>query len=269
VPVIDFDLEAGDPRLKDIFHRLNRTFYSLTAIEKIASEYSASEFLLVARLLCGEITKEANEIEDDLADADPVTDLGAAAIELVEPDTADDGHNQFSRDPGIDEETWTWLLQRADGPFTKLVKSKNVFSGFEFDRKVPLMFTLTLMCTYLAGYFNRNDLVRKFLEDRNNSFPEKQELIDALNKAAEFIEEMELPQPSMWWNKANFFTLVCELTRNGALMSPGPQIVGVRLLEFSQAVPSDYALAAREATGRKRERELRGTAVRKAVTEPV
>ena len=59
VAVIDFDLDAGDVRLKEIFHRLNRTYYSLSAIEKIASEYSASEFLLVARVLSGEITKGA------------------------------------------------------------------------------------------------------------------------------------------------------------------------------------------------------------------
>lgn len=268
VPVIDFDLEAGDARLKEIFHRLNRTFYSLTAIEKIASEYSASEFLLVARLLCGEITKDIGELEEEFEDEDGPADQEAAAevaVAAAQPEAADDGHNQFSRDPGIDEETWNWLLERADGAFTKLVKSKEVFSGFEFDRKVPLMFTLTIMCTYLAGYFNRNDRVRKFLEDKNSEFPEKQEMIDAINKASTFIEEMNLPQPSMWWNKANFFTLVCELMRNDALMAGGTAVVRERLLVFSQAVPQDYALAAREATGRKRERELRGTAVRNAI----
>jgi hypothetical protein len=262
VPVIDFDLEAGDERLKDIFHRLNRTFYSLTAIEKIASEYSASEFLLVARLLCGEITNDAAEIEDDLDDAtidDEVPEAEATAA------TPNDAYNRFSRDPGIDNDTWAWLLERADGPFTKLVKSKDIFSSFEFDRKVPLMFTLTIMCTYLAGYFNRNDRVRKFLEEKNSEFPERQDLIDALNKAASFIDGMNLPQPSMWWNKANFFTLVCELTRNDALMATGTEAVGQRLIRFSQAVPSEYALAAREATGRKRERDLRGTAVRGAI----
>lgn len=63
VAVIDFDLDAGDPRLKDVFHRLNRTFYSLSAIEKLASEYSASEFMLVARVLSGEILKNRPDDE--------------------------------------------------------------------------------------------------------------------------------------------------------------------------------------------------------------
>jgi hypothetical protein len=266
VPVIDFDLDAGDPRLKEIFHRLNRTFYSLTAIEKIASEYSASEFLLVARLLCGEITQEdTDEIEDDFAADDDASEADVSVIATKDDITADVSANQFSRDPGIDEDTWAWLLERSDGPFTKLVKSKGIFSAFEFDRKVPLMFTLTIMCTYLAGYINRNDRVRKFLEDRNGEFKEKQELIDALNRSALFIEAMQLPQPSMWWNKANFFTLVCELMRNDGLMTAGHEIVRERLITFSNAVPPQYALAAREATGRKRERELRGAAVREAI----
>jgi len=266
VPVIDFDLDAGDPRLKEIFHRLNRTFYSLTTIEKIASEYSASEFLLVARLLCGEITNEIAEIEEDISDIDDELDDDQVFLDGLEEDQASTlGKNQFSRDPGIDDETWGWLLERADGPFTKLVKSKDIFSSFEFDRKVPLMFTLTIMCTYLAGYFNRNNRVKKYLEDKNSEFPEKQELIDSLNKAAVFIEGMNIPQPSMWWNKANFFTLVCELMRNELLMAQGPAAVGQRLGAFAQAVPADYALAAREATGRKRERELRGAAVREAI----
>jgi hypothetical protein len=37
VLVIDFDLDAADPRLKDVFHRLNMIYYSLSAIEKLAS----------------------------------------------------------------------------------------------------------------------------------------------------------------------------------------------------------------------------------------
>jgi hypothetical protein len=93
VAVIDFDLDAGDVRLKEIFHRLNRTYYSLSAIEKIASEYSASEFLLVARVLSGEITKGAEdedliELSNEDEDLAPNHDL-----------------NGFKRDPGIDEQT--------------------------------------------------------------------------------------------------------------------------------------------------------------------
>ena len=88
VAVIDFDLDAGDFRLKEIFHRLNRTYYSLSAIEKISSEYSASDFLLVARVLSGEISNKEVDVNDDLFEELPTEEVP---------------ENRFSRDPGIDD----------------------------------------------------------------------------------------------------------------------------------------------------------------------
>jgi hypothetical protein len=255
VAVIDFDLDAGDPRLKDIFHRLNRTYYSLSAIEKIASEYSASEFLLVARVLSGEITAKV----DDGSELDAIGDDDASSGVTSSP-------NPFKRDPGIDDTTWNWLLAHADGPFAKLIQDMGIFTGLEFDRKVPLMFTLNVMCTYLAGYYNRNDRVRTFLDDKNSEFAEKEDVIEACNRAAEFVATMDLPKGSMWWNKANFFSLVCEIARNPVIEQKGAAFVRERLLKFSEAVPPDYALAAREAVGRKNQRDLRAVAIRTAVS---
>lgn len=247
VPVIDFDLDAGDGRLKEVFHRLNRTYYSLTAIERISSEYSASEFLLVARVLSGEITsKKDGEVEDILSDDDE----GNAR-----------GSNDYERDPGINESTWLWLMKRADGPYSELIAKSPVFSKFEFDRKVPLMFTLNIMCTYIAGYFNRNDKVRRFLDDYNDVFFDRDEVIDAINNAAAWIEGMNLPHESIWWNKANFFTLMCELSRR-TISSASPDEMRSVLLRFAEEIPPAYALAMREAVGRKRERETRANMIR-------
>ncbi|MGE0700083.1 MAG: DUF262 domain-containing protein [Hyphomicrobiaceae bacterium] len=247
VAVIDFDLDAGDNRLKEVFHRLNRTYYSLSAIEKISSEYSASEFLLVARVLSGEISAKEDRRSEDLFE------------DLLQDDVPE---NSFSRDPGIDADDWKWLMDRTDGPFAELISRGVVFRPFEFDRKVPLMFTLNVMCTYLAGYFNRNDRVRRFLEERNSEFQEKDDTIRAINDAAAFVSNLDLPENSMWWSKANFFTLICELTQDPRLCKLGAAKVREKLDVFSQNVPGDYALAAREVVSRKRERELRGTALR-------
>lgn len=248
IAVIDFDLDAGDPRLKEVFHRLNRTYYSLSAIEKISSEYSASEFLLLARLLCGEIREGDDELPDELIEEDQ--DEEAIAV------------NRFSRDPGIDEANWRWLVERANGPFTQLVAKKGIFTGFEFDRKVPLMFTLNVMCTYLAGYFNRNDKVRRYLEDKNSHFPEREEVLSALNEAASFVDSLGIKDGAMWWNKANFFTLICEVARSKDIQARPTEVVAGRLENFAKAVPEEYALAAREGVGRKGQREIRGKAVR-------
>lgn len=254
IAVIDFDLDAGDPRLKDVFHRLNRTYYSLSAIEKIASEYSASEFLLVARALCGEI-RPNGEVDDEVDDIDStITDA------QIDPDI----DNSFIRDPGIESATWDWLYQHSDGAYKNLIGEKNIFSNFEFDRKVPLMFTLNIMCTYLAGYFNRNLLVRKYLEDKNSEFPEKNDVVEQINLAASFIVDLDLPPGSMWFRKANFFTLLCEVLRNGDCLIDAKK-AKTQLLDFGKSVPSDYALAAREGVSRKSQRDLRAKAVKELI----
>lgn len=246
IAVIDFDLDAGDERLKEVFHRLNRTYYSLSAIEKISSEYSASEFLLVARLLSGEISgrSEPEELANDGDDTLPA---------VVNP---------FTRDPGVDDASWAWLIDRADGPYSQLIQNGRIFSAFEFDRKVPLMFTLNVMCTFLVGYFNRNDRVRRFLDEKNECFAEREEVIAAIDGAAAFLDRLSIPASSMWWNKANFFSLICELARNSDALAALATNARERLLAFEESVPSDYALAAREGVGRKGQRELRGKAVR-------
>ncbi|WP_294280687.1 DUF262 domain-containing protein [uncultured Sphingomonas sp.] len=249
VAVIDFDLDAGDPKLKDVFHRLNRTFYALSAIEKLASEYSASEFMLVARVLSGEILKQRPD--DEFFDIEDEAESGAKA-----------DANVFSRDPGIDDESWAWLIERTEGPFSDLIRNGTIFSPFEFDRKVPLMFTLNVMSTFLLGYYERNDRVRKMLDDRSSVFVERQEVIDVLNETAGFVARMGLPKGSPWWNKANFFTLVCELARHSDLRGLNPAEAGRRLRAFGESMPDDYALAAREAVSRKPQRELRGRMVR-------
>lgn len=254
VAVIDFDLDAGDERLKDVFHRLNRTYYSLSAIEKLSSEYSASEFLLIARTLAGEILQEATpEME-----------------ELVEVSGDDDTQEQiptniFSRDPGVDEATWSWIVDRAEGPFSKLLKSRSIFTSFEFDRKIPLMFSLNVIGSYLSGYYNRNNNVRKFLDDNAESFAEKEQVLKVLNETATYIGSMNLAENSAWWNKANFFTLVVELARHPALRDQPAENAGSKLANFASSFPDDYALAAREAVNGKAQRELRGAKVREVL----
>lgn len=247
VAVIDFDLDAGDARLKEVFHRLNRTYYSLSAIEKIASEFSASEFLLLARLLSGEIAADVSEVPDELVESDGEIEADA---------------NRFLRDPGVDDGSWKWLLEHRGGSFARQIRGNGVFSSFEFDRKVPLMFTLNVMCTFLAGYYNRNDKVRRFLDDKNSHFHEREDVLASLNGVAAFIDEIELPVDSIWWNKANYFTLICELARAPELMSQGAVTVREKLDAFSERLPEEYALAAREAVGRKAQRETRGRLLR-------
>lgn len=254
VPIIDFDLNADDGRLKEVFHRLNRTYYSLSAIEKISSEYSSSEFLLVARVLAGEI------VSGEMSDLEEFVEVGSE-----DPQQEIIPTNIFSRDPGIEDTTWEWIMEHAGGSLSQIIKSKNVFSSFEFDRKVPLMFVLNVMCTYLSGYYNRNDRVRKFLDDFSEGFNQKEKIIDRLNTTAKYIDAMEISADSIWWNKANFFTLVVEIARHPNLSQQDAKVSAHKLSIFAQDLPFDYTLASRESVNGKAQRELRGTKLREVL----
>lgn len=250
VAVIDFDLDASDPRLKDIFHRLNRTYYSLSSIERIASEYSSSEFMLVARVLSGSIVKSPS-VGDEFLFSDEDSGYEKRLSE-----------NIFSRDPGIDDETWNWMVDRAGGAFSSLILEKPIFSKFEFDRKVPIMFTLNIMCSIIYGYYQRNDRVRQCLDEWSDNFDLKYEVIESINDSGSFVARMRLKNDSIWWNKANLFTLIVELARNVEYRHLSVKSVAEALNKFHEQLPREYALAAREAVNGKAQRELRGRMVR-------
>jgi len=258
VPVIDFDLDVGDPRLKDIFKRLNRTFYSLSTIEKIASEYSSSQFLLVARILSGDFSSKAaaseEEIEQDLLP------------EIADADAARGEPNAFLVDPGIDNNVLAWMNEKADGPFSALIGNERVFSYYESQRKVPLMFVLNVMATFISGYYNRNAKVKDFLEEYNDIFEAGDGIIGILNEVAQFIEKLDLKNRSIWLNKANFFTLVVEAAWNFDDLSD-PGVVSAALADLEADLPADYSLAAREAVNNRTQRLLRGNYVRAALTD--
>jgi hypothetical protein len=257
VPVIDFDLEANDERLKDIFKRLNRTFYALSTIEKIASEYSSSQFLLAARVLSGDFSNASGETEFEFEE-----DL---LPEVAIADAARQEQNAFLVDPGVDVATLRWLNERADGPFSQLISNEQVFSYYEAQRKVPLMFVLNVLSTLIGGYYNRNARVKEMLERHNSEFPQADDLITKLNRAADYIGVLEIEERSMWWNKANFFTLVVEVTLNlDRLLDP--EQARVNLHGFSVAVPDGYLLAAREAVNNRNQRLTRARHVREAIT---
>jgi hypothetical protein len=84
----------------------------------------------------------------------------------------------------------------------------------------------------------------------------------AINSTAEYISKLNFAENSMWWKKANFFTLVAELARHPELRLEDVTEVAGKLLTFAQNVPGEYSLAAREALGRRAQRELRGKAIR-------
>lgn len=236
VPVIDLDLAEDDPQIIDVFKRLNRTFYSLSKIEKLATEYAPSEFMFVAKLLTNQLSLAA-ESDDPL-----------------------------KKDPNVPEDLYDWAANQTATGYQRWLLDTGIFSPYESSRKAPLMFTLNLMATFLGGFFNRNDLSESYLESHKEGFTKKNSLIKTFEKVAKFLISLDLPEDSYWYNKANAFSLFSFLAANaGALSRINKQELKTRLVSFEQRVPVKYSLAAKEAVNNVRERSTRDEYISKIV----
>lgn len=245
VAVIDFDLEESDPRLKEIFKRLNRTYYSLSTVEKIASEFSGSDFMVSARVLCGDFRDSGDEDGE---------------LDVLERED-----NPFLIDPSLPKATVDWARSVDVSEFSNLISGDKIFTNYEAARQVPLMFVLTIMATVVQGnYFKRTDKVKEYLEVFNESFPAKEDIISDMRTVGKFVEGADLSPGDFWLRKANFFTLAVEVAKANTSGSEG---IFERLKKFGQSPPERYVLAQREAVNNRQERVLRGSYFREYVLQ--
>lgn len=231
IGIVELDLENDDPQIKEMFKRVNRTSNSLTAIEKLSSEYGATEFMVTAKLLCDEL----------------------GGVKMNSETDAEDG---LEVDPGIDDALFDWAMRQNPKNYQKLILEGGIFSLHEINRKIPLMYTLNIMSTIHNGFFRRNESSLRLLDDFKEQFKNKQAVVDLLDKSASTIIKMKLPKRTIWRSKANFFTLVVAVARKGGEIAD-PIQSGKNLLQFERVVPDDYALASKEAVNNRAERELR------------
>lgn len=238
IAVIELDIDNTDPRVKEIFQRINRTANALTSIEKLASEYAASEFMFTCRVLADDIELDAG---------------------------ADD---EYKIDPVIDSDLLAWARSLKIQKTRKLFLGDEIFSGHEQTRKVHLQHILNIVATTIAGYYNRNSKVNDLLDDYANLFPEKDEIVAVLERASGVFLALKLPKKSIWRNKSNFFSLMVEICfairEKKQLVQPA--VLKANLIVFEDDQPEDFKLAGQEAVNNKQQRELRGTYVRDLIT---
>ncbi len=233
IAIIDLDLSVDDPQIIEIFKRLNRTFYSLSTIEKLSTEFASSEFMLVAKLLCGELKK------------------GEDVSENINP-------TLYKTDPNVTSEFTGWANEIDISYFLYFILKTPCFSKYEISRQVHLMFTLNILSTAIDSHYNRNDLVDTHLETYSENFSEKDTLISSLNSAAKMFNDLRFDESSFWYTKSNAFSLVIAIHEHiDKLSNVALKKLKAILIEFSDNPPADYALAAKEGVNNKRERVLR------------
>ncbi|NTW06720.1 MAG: DUF262 domain-containing protein [Syntrophaceae bacterium] len=221
IAIIELQLEADNPEIKEVFQRLNRTFYSLTNIEKLSTEYAPSEIMLLAKLL-------SKDLEPKLP-------------------------KEHNIDPNIPESFILWAQRKKVTYFNKLILECNIFSAYEVSRKVPLMILLNILGTIERGFFNRN-IPASMLDEYADNYPNKDEVIERLENVAKFYIDMDLPSNSYWINKANFFSLIVIFYNNPEILTNTPRSIKEKLINFEKTLPEDYQLAAKEAVNNKKER---------------
>ncbi|WPE20491.1 DUF262 domain-containing protein [Shinella zoogloeoides] len=238
VSIIDLDLGENDPALFEIFKRLNRTYYSMTAIEKLSSEYSSGEFMLAAKLLNGQ-------------------------LEIDDPDGAEFEEKSFVYDPNIPRDFLIWASKQDVDDFRKWILESKLFSQYEIQRMNHLMYTLNLMAYRMKGGYNRNEKVKDCLEEYNSIFEYKDQLVSSFNKVAGAINKSKINEVQFWNTKSNAYTLFCVLMDNESIRDgvfSGALVE--KLKDFPEKISPEYSNAAREGVNNKKERDLRYKAVR-------
>lgn len=231
IPVCELDIKNTDPRVLDIFQRINRTSDSLTAIEKKASEYGASYFMLVCQILCQQI--EVDSIDND----------------------------DFQLDPNIPDNFLVWGRE-SDSKcknFQTLITDKRIFSIRDISRKVNLQYTLNIVSTYLGGFYNRNDKVEEYLQAYLEDFDIKDKVVTHFDEVAELYLKLDLSSDSLWFNKANMFSLFVALLNIKDLGIIDISMLSKRLNEFIEddVYEETYRIAAKEGVNNLKERKLR------------
>lgn len=238
VAVIELDLNNDDPRVQEIFQRINRTSNSLTAIEKIASEYSTSEYMLVAKLICNQINIDVEEDVDN-----------------------------FKEDPNIPKEFYKWANSKKVRKCQSLFTDKNIFTIREISRKVHLQYTLNIMTSVIAGIFNRNEKANDLLDDYFYEFIGKDEIIENFEKVSDLYLDYKFKTKSIWNTKSNFFSLFIVTYNNYDIINENTAEFISKLEQFEMNLPEDYKLSATEAVNNRKERQLRNDYIQELVDQ--
>lgn len=170
-------------------------------------------------------------------------------------------------------------------------KKYNIFTENDINRMLALQYILTLVTTLCEKeYFRRNTKVQSYIENYFDEFIDAGEVELNLLETLKFIDNLNLPDNSYWFNKANIFTLIVECY-NYNLTRVNPVLFKMELeeleyynlnhdfvlifkediergqLKFAEPVkiPKDmikYFDLAKEAVNEKNSREYRGKMVR-------
>lgn len=106
------------------------------------------------------------------------------------------------------------LIQDVKKRLNEFFCENDIFSSSDKSRMFDFQYIMLIASTFLeGGYYGRSTKVEDYLKEFNSSFPSHQVVLDLLLKSINTISELKLNNKSYWFNKANLFTLIIELSK--------------------------------------------------------
>lgn len=208
------------------------------------------------------------------------------SLNFVEKTNAQYGDGEFilyskaliEKDFELDAEMTDMKLNPADKSIiNEFFNDNDIYSENDIKRMYALQQVMSIISTIIYGdYFSRFNVVNEFIEKYNKEFEQYIEITEKLKDVIEFMNKLNLDKKSYWFNKANIFTLIVELSKND-LRTLDPLIIRDKLLEIEELykryfagidldnISDDfkkYFEFAKEGLNEKKAREHRGKVIR-------
>lgn len=115
----------------------------------------------------------------------------------------------------INNAVYTGALMSLASGFAEheFFEKNRIFRPTDIKRMGDVRFVLQIIVTMLDGYFDRDEMLEKYLSDFNEGFPMGSEIAVRLTKVFDFIDECGFPKNSRIWKRSDLFTAIVSLDR--------------------------------------------------------
>lgn len=169
---------------------------------------------------------EIKEKEDFLNYDVAVRDLGSIQPEeIIEVFKKINSTNYSLNDIEVNNAIYAGEFMQVASAFAEhgFFDEHRVFRSTDIKRMGDTRFVLQIIITMISGYFNRDELFEKYLDQYNDNFPRRDEIAERLIVCFNYIDECGFLPKLRLWKKSDLFTALVELDvarLNGQLPDP-------------------------------------------------
>lgn len=112
------------------------------------------------------------------------------------------------------DETDIVLIPNVKNELNSFFLENDIFNDNDKSRMFDVQYIMLIVSTFLEGdYYIRSLKISDYLEKYNDSFTTYERPLNLLLKSIRAIKKLGLSKLSYWFNKANLFTLIIELSK--------------------------------------------------------